>query len=85
MSQYAQAAGCLQASVTSIENQDRITDYLTKEDEITMIFGVGQLFAYQYSNLIEEDQEIVFPEGKIQFPCLDGEAFYVYVKELDTF
>ena len=50
-----------------------------------MIFGVGQLFAYQYSNLIEEDQEIVVPEGKIQFPCLDGEAFYVYVKELDTF
>ncbi len=55
LSQYVKGTGCLQADVTSISNQERITDYLTKEDEITMIFGVGDLFAYQYSNLIEED------------------------------
>ncbi len=50
-----------------------------------MIFGVGEILAYQYSNIFKEDEEFTVPAGKIQFPCFKDEAFYLYMSELDTF
>ena len=61
--------GCYKAEVTSFANENSLTDYLTNQDEITMQFGVGQVVAFQYSNFFNEDEEIVVPDGKIQFPC----------------
>ena len=77
------AVGCRQVKLTEIRNKDRITDYLTAEDEMTMVFGLGKIFAYQYSNFFKEDEVIKVPDGKIQFPCFEGETFYLYVEELD--
>ena len=49
------ASCCLYAKVKSFSNKNKVTDYITSQDEITMRFGVGQLVAYQYSNFYEVD------------------------------
>ena len=77
--------GCWQVEVSKFSNKNKITDFLTNRDEITMRFGVGQLVAYQYSNFFREDEEIEVPEGKILFPCFKDEAFYFTVSEHDEY
>ena len=37
---------CWQAEVVSFSNRNKVTDFLTEEDEITLRFGVGQVIAY---------------------------------------
>ena len=56
---------CWYVKVKSFSNKNKVTDYITTQDEITMRFGVGQKVAYQYSNFFEKDQVIEVPEGKI--------------------
>ena len=75
--------GCKQVTVSKFANQDKITDYLTETDEVTMRFGVGKVVAFQYSNFFIVDESIDVPANKITFPCLHDEAFYFYVMERD--
>ena len=79
------AQSCRQVEVTQFSNLNKITDYLTSRDEVTMRFGVGQLIAYQYSDFFSADQTIEVPAGKISFPCFKEEAFYFYLTENDEF
>ena len=67
--------------VISVANEDSLSDLV--KDEVTMIFGVGQLFAYKYSNFFVKNEVVEVPTGVIQFPCFSDEAFYVYVTEYD--
>ena len=69
--------------VSKFSNHNKITDYLTDHDEITMRFGVGELVAYQYSNFFHVNEEIDVPEGKISFPCFNEEPFWLFIKEHD--
>ena len=71
--------------VSQFSNKNKITDYLTSADEVTLRFGVGKLIAYQYSDFFELDQVIEVPAGKISFPCFKEEAFYFYLTENDEF
>ena len=52
---------------------------------MTFNFGVGEILAYQYSDVFEEDQIVDVEPGKIQFPCFQDEAFYLYLREYDTY
>ena len=40
------ATACYKVEVTSFGNAERLTDFLTSEDEITMQFGVGEILRY---------------------------------------
>ena len=91
---YAFAAGsfmcetvnaCRQVDVIKFSNANLITDYLSHHDEVTMRFGVGELLAYQYSNIFHKNEDIFVPEGKISFPCFATEPFYLYMLEHDEY
>jgi len=76
--------GCKQVTLTKFKNEEKITDYVTDKDEITVRFGVGDgLVAYQYSNMFEVNEEITVGKDEISFPCFNNEAFYLYIMEHD--
>ena len=52
---------------------------------MTFVFGVGEILAYQYSDVFEEDQIVGVEAGKMQFPCFEDEAFYMHLTEYDTY
>ena len=76
---------CWEVQVISFGNTDRLSDYLTDKDEITMTFGVGKYVAFQYSNFFSENQVHEVPDEKIRFPCFFGEAFYLNILEHDVY
>ena len=67
---FGHVNGCLQAMVTSISHSGSLTDYVTKEDEITVIIGVGvNSFMFAYKNDFYEGMSVTIPKNKINFPC----------------
>ena len=76
---------CWEVEVVSFGNDDKLSDYFTEEDEVTLTFGVGKYVAFQYSNFFKENEIIEVPEGKIRFPCFSKEAFYLNILEHDVY
>ena len=90
------AKGCWNIEMTSFANKDKLTDFLTDADEITLQFGVGELVRFQYSNFFEENEIIDVPKSeatpnnpeprsKIQFPCFQNEVAYFHIHEHDEY
>ena len=76
---------CWEVQVVSFANDDKLSDYFTDQDEVTLTFGVGRYVAFQYSNFFTENEVIAVPEGKIRFPCFFDEAFYLNILEHDVY
>lgn len=74
---------CMQIEVTKFSNVNKITDFLTEQDEIALRFGINKIVAYQYLNFFNANQVIEVPKGKATFPCFKDYDFYLLVQEYD--
>ena len=66
---FVSGQACLQTELVKISNTGQITDYMTNEDEIELIFGVSDIFFYKFDQNFIKNMYFDFEPGQITFPC----------------
>ena len=76
------AQACVQMNLMNVYNSGHITDYISTEDEIELMIGVGEDFVFKLSHSFRKGQVWSF-DNSVSFPCYSDEGFYIQMTEDD--
>ena len=75
---------CVQVDLVSIANTNgQITDYQSKQDELSVWIGVDEDILFTWKNNMEPWQQYDFRPGFITVPCFNEGVFYIETTEID--